>query len=67
MQINGADHNMMSGGVMLSGVITQVIFYWFTLNDKLVLIYYAPNPIELHVHCFGLELLDYYGCYSQCS
>ena len=45
IQINRADHNMMSGGVMLSGVITQVIISWFPINDKLVLLYSAPNPI----------------------
>ena len=39
----------------------------FPIDVELVLISYIPNPIEPHVHCFGLALLDYAGCYSQRS
>ena len=34
---------------MLSGVISQVIFSWLPINDKLVLLDSAPNLLELHV------------------
>ena len=31
---------------------------------ELFLIFSVPDPIETHVHCFGLALFDGSGCYA---
>ena len=52
---------------MFCEIISPVGGTRFSIDVELVLIASIPNPIEPHVHCFGLALLDFACFYSQRS
>ena len=49
---------------MFSEIISLVCGAGFPIYVELFLIFSVPDPIETHVHCFGLALLDGSGCDS---
>ena len=44
--------------VVLAGIIGTVILTWFPIDVKLALFDTVLDPIEMHVHGFGVALLD---------
>jgi hypothetical protein len=44
--------------MMISEIISQISVIWRPSNVKLFLLYSVFDPVEPHVHCFRVFLLD---------
>ena len=55
---------MVGGGKVFSEVISFICGTGFPIYVELFLVFSVPDPIEMHVHCFGLALFDDSGCYA---
>jgi hypothetical protein len=49
---------MMGKWMMLGEVVSLIGFAWFPVDDELALVNLVPDPVETHVHGFGLALFD---------
>ena len=55
---------MVGGGKVFSEITSLVCGAGFPIYVELFLIFSVPDPIETHVHCFGLALFDGSGFYA---
>jgi len=50
---------VMFGGVMLGPVVGIIVFSWAPIDTELFLAFAITEPMEAHVHGFGVRGLDF--------
>ena len=65
-EINWSDGTMVNCWVMFWNVVSKVCRARLLARPEFFLISVAPEPMESHIHCFGLFLLYCFCDYSKC-